>query len=699
MKTIIRVMGLLAFVLCGGGVWADGTKPTWTILFYGHGDHSLSASLADDLHKIEKVGSSDTFHIVGQLDFNAASAEDNQEAGLPAELNEGVTRVLFQKTDDAEHFTSKPLERLPELNMDEPKVLQEFLEWGFKAYPADRYALVLSDHGGQWEGFGGDTQDGTLDDTRGLTPVEIAQTVRTAMKNCGVKSLAFFGFDACLMGAIEVMDCFDGVCEQYIGCPEVDYGDGWDYTAAFGWLKEHPDGALADFGKVEVAAWRGLHMQDEKDDDLTLAAHACYDMTKYPAVRDAFAKFAETLVREVSPSNLLLYRERRFATEYSIPSGNDQRLQAEYIDLGAFAHAFAKAEKASPALRQSAAKLEAAIAALIVDKAIGVDKLGAMGLSVWYPLLPVYDPDEEAEDEADDDASAEEEAEDEEASEEPDEEESDEEESTVIDVEELKEDFHDRFKAYRKMPLFLCSPWPSYLEKVMRASEKLPEDALDVKAAFRKKKLTARETLHVPVTVKDSPGAFLLHGTLYAQRGKTDTYVSYGEVLTLPLSDSPRTSVDWQPSLIHLVGGGKSAPLAFYPVDNAGEFRTAWAKLYPSAKGGKPLDVRIIVRVQRGRVQLVNVVQDEDDLSPVPVRLAKGMRIRPEYPTEIRKGKADDWQQGSWTGRTAVPVTEEGKVAFEFRPLAHGTYTLELEAEDVAARYGDTCGITLTITK
>lgn len=695
----IPLVATAAVVVSLGALAADTKTPTWTILYYGHGDHNLSPSLADDLLKIEKVGSSDTFRIVGQLDFDASRAEDNQAYGLPAELNRGVTRVLFQKSDDDEHFTSKPLERLPELNMDEPHVLQEFLEWGFRKYPADRYAVILSDHGGQWEGFGGDSQDGTLNDSRGITTVEIAAATRTAMKECGIGELAFFGFDACLMGAIEVLDCFHGICGNFIACPEIDFGDGWGYTAALGWLKEHPDAAGNDFGKVEVAAWRDLHMQDQKDSDLTLAAHACYDMTKYPAVRDAFAKFAGRLANEVSPSNLLIYRERRFATEYSIPSGDGLCLPAEIIDLGAFAHAFAKAEKASPALRQAAARLEEAIAALVVEKAIGVDKLGAMGLSVWYPLLPVFDEEETTV--GGEEATAggeEEESWEEEAGGEEGEDEGEEESTSVVNVEEMKEDFHNRFREYRKMPLFICSPWPSYLEKVMRASEKLPDDALDIKAAFRKRRLKSGETLHLPVTIQDSPGSFLLHGTLYARRGKTDTYISYGEVVTLPLSGVARTAVDWKAGLIHLVGGGKSTPLAFYPVDIAGEYQTAWAKLYPPGKGGKAIDMRFIVRVKDNRARLVQVVQDEDELSPVPVRLEKGMRIRPVYWTELRKGPdSDKWQEGTMAGRTAIPVTGDGAVAFEFRPIAKGGYTLELSAEDVAARYGETCPIYLKI--
>lgn len=84
------------FLLAAAGIWgalAAEKTPTWTILLYGHGDHNLSGSLANDLRKIEEVGSSDTFRIVGQVDFDASRVEDNDEAGLPAALDSRSSSV------------------------------------------------------------------------------------------------------------------------------------------------------------------------------------------------------------------------------------------------------------------------------------------------------------------------------------------------------------------------------------------------------------------------------------------------------------------------------------------------------------------------------------------------------------------------------------------------------------------------------
>jgi len=78
------------------------------------------------------------------------------------------------------------------------------------------------------------------------------------------------------------------------------------------------------------------------------------------------------------------------------------------------------------------------------------------------------------------------------------------------------------------------------------------------------------------------------------------------------------------------------------------------------------------------------------------------MRLTAEYPTEIRKGKdPDKWQEGSQKSKASVELAADGDagLSFEFRPLAPGAYRLQLEAEDVAARYGSPVEVVLKIGK
>ena len=361
-------------------------RAAWTILVYGHADHSLSSQMAADLRKMESVGSGPGFNIVVQADFDASSEEENEDEGLPKALHRGTSRFLMAKSTNPDRVISKPVERLSEFNHDEPRVLSESIRWAVRKYPADRYGLVFWDHGGQWEGYGGDEQDGTEDEPKGMSTAAMRGAVQEAMKAAGIKKWDFVAFDTCLMGGIEVIGDFADLTDLFIACPEIDYGDGWNYGPVLQWLKERPDAAMREFGVMEAARWKDLHFSRDNEADRALAAHCVYDLTAYPAVQTAFSDFAAALSASYAPSNLAIPRQRRLSIEYSLADVESLGEPTDYIDLGMFAGRFAADPKSPEPLRKSARALVEAIEKLVVAKTLGSEKEGALGLSVWYPV-------------------------------------------------------------------------------------------------------------------------------------------------------------------------------------------------------------------------------------------------------------------------------------------------------------------------
>ena len=105
---------------------------------------------------------------------------------------------------------------------DDPAFLRDFLEWGMTNYPAERYGIVFSDHGGSFYGFGGDNQDG-LGGKSLMKPYEFREAIQGALDTTGVEKFEFINFMACLMGASEVLEAFQGLCDVFYGNPEVSY--------------------------------------------------------------------------------------------------------------------------------------------------------------------------------------------------------------------------------------------------------------------------------------------------------------------------------------------------------------------------------------------------------------------------------------------------------------------------------------------
>ncbi|MBB6098847.1 hypothetical protein HNR42_002282 [Deinobacterium chartae] len=358
-----RLLALTALLL--GAAHAQTAAPTWTIAVYVHADHNLDSSALTDLEEMQAVGSAAGFNIVYQLD------RDDDEAGP------GVERGLIMPGKRT------PLLTLPEQDSDDPQVLNDFVRWAFETYPADRRAVILWDHGGQWNGgFGGDAHRPGHSEPGQMKPQDIARVLRERADAVGAAKLDFVAFDTCLMGGVELFDEFATVTDLYFADAELDYGDGWDYTAAFGYLRAHPAASARDFAQAEVAAWRAHH--SESDPDLLFGVHAAYDLSAWPSARAALDRFARDLGTALPDPALL--RARSLSVQYPVLDTfwSDRRALQAYVDLGDFAR---RAAAVDVALQPSAAALRAALERMVLARSLGSERQEISATSVWFPTL------------------------------------------------------------------------------------------------------------------------------------------------------------------------------------------------------------------------------------------------------------------------------------------------------------------------
>ena len=636
-------------------------EPAWTVLVYGNGDNNLSPQLVTDLMKMEEVGSSPTFRIVAEADFDASNADENEEAGLPAGLNAGTSRFLIAKSADDERLTSKPVMRLRELNHDDPKVLKNFLVWAMRKYPADRYGLIFWDHGGQWEGYGGDEQDGELDEPECMGTAQIREALSRTLRETGTAKFDFVAFDTCLMGGMEVLEDFAGLTEVFIACPEIDYGDGWNYADSFAWLKNHPAATMREFAVAEVDQWKAIHMTEDNECDRVLAAHCAYDMARYPETRNAFAEFTTVLARTISPHNLSVPSHRREAVEYSLSLEDDVNA-SDFIDLGQFARSFAEDPASSAALRRTAARLAEAIDAMVLAKALGEEKAGASGLSVWYPVK------REGDDEEDDDADA------------------DDNDSPPP---------KDKFLEYKSLNIFKNSAWADYIKKVWLCREELEDEPVLADNKPAPLRVAASGGLSLNVDVASGKGAFLLHGALIdpaKKKGKYDV-VFLGQVVRKRISGPGSYQVPWDLKALSLTNAdGSKALLGAFPKDSAGRLWFSYAQ-YKRSQKAKPFKVILLIQVKDGAAKLLKMLDAENgDLAPAPIQPRPGASLSPLYIMETRKGKnPDKWREGLFPSGFKAIVPKEGLAGMktEMAPVGAGDYTLELQAEDINGNLSD----------
>ncbi len=108
-------------------------------------------------------------------------------------------------------------------SMTNPDTLSRYIRWAASKYPADRYALILWDHGGgSAGGFGYDEKN---KNSGSMSLSDIGK----ALEKGGVK-FDFIGFDACLMATLENALMLDKYGDYLIGSEETEPGVGWYYT-------------------------------------------------------------------------------------------------------------------------------------------------------------------------------------------------------------------------------------------------------------------------------------------------------------------------------------------------------------------------------------------------------------------------------------------------------------------------------------
>ena len=135
--------------------------------------------------------------------------------------------------------------------MTEPQNLKDFIVWTKENYPADRYMLVLWDHGGGFaNGYGADDLNRRGGESSSMTASEMIG----AIKDAGV-IFDVIGFDACLMQNVEYANALEPYADYYLASEETEPGTGWFYTAGFGRLAENPGLSTADFGKSMVSSY------------------------------------------------------------------------------------------------------------------------------------------------------------------------------------------------------------------------------------------------------------------------------------------------------------------------------------------------------------------------------------------------------------------------------------------------------------
>ena len=372
------------------------TKNKWTIFFYMSTDNDLAATRVHKSEVVNRLRTNKDVQLVTQLDLDTTDKRLMNKYGHDDEIVRDTKRLVAGLTVDGisppwkETIVERLSENTVEENrMDDPETLRNFLEWGIKNYPAERYALLFSNHGGSWQGFGGDHQDG-LGKRWNLKARGMREAITEAFANTGEKKFEWVSFMACLMGATEVLDAFNGLTDIVIASPEISYA--YNEYSRFKFIREimeNPEISNNELAKIEMDNWYGESWHEYKESppfgEECCGSHAAYDMNKFDEFIASFIQFSKTLSIEAKNKNPIILGARRESSHYW--GHNDWpnlRAPTDTIDLPHFAQLLSKNSVGN--LKSSSDDLLEKINDLIMYKWVGTRRPEISGLNIYYPM-------------------------------------------------------------------------------------------------------------------------------------------------------------------------------------------------------------------------------------------------------------------------------------------------------------------------
>ncbi len=195
--------------------------------------------------------------------------------------------VISNKTNQRYQVTSEGLkileDNLGKKSMVDPDTLSDFIRYSEENFPADRYQLILWDHGGgSLTGYGFDEhfpgEHMTLDE------------IDEALKD-GKTDFDFIGFDACLMATLETALVVAPYADYMIASEELEPGIGWYYTDWLSALSDNTSISTLDLGATIINTYV---KEVESKTPKSQATLSLIDLAELEAtVPDALGEFAQ----------------------------------------------------------------------------------------------------------------------------------------------------------------------------------------------------------------------------------------------------------------------------------------------------------------------------------------------------------------------------------------------------------------------
>ncbi len=372
----------------------QGEPGTWLVMMYQNADDEvLEEDIFIDLNEAEIVGSTDQVTIVSQIDRYVGAYEGDGDWT-------STKRYLVTQDGDLETINSEELEDMGEVDSGDSNTLVEFATWAINTYPADNYILILSDHGAGWSGGWNDNDPV---ENSSFTMQNIDDALGTIITDTGIDAFELVGFDACLMGQLEVMSAIAPHARYAVGSEETEPSLGWAYASFLTALNENTAMTGGDLGQVIVESYLSQDFRITDDNARNIFAGGDFSAESVAAdlikgstlsvvdlneVQNLNAAVNELAIALAEVDQDMVAEARAYAQSYESVFGDD--VPPSYIDLGHFVDLLLSNTDDSN-LTQAAENVKSALAQTVTSEMHGDERPGSSGLTIYFPNSDLYD--------------------------------------------------------------------------------------------------------------------------------------------------------------------------------------------------------------------------------------------------------------------------------------------------------------------
>ena len=321
------------------------------MLVYIAADNDLVQWADSDLAEMEMYGSNTDIRVVVQIDRPSTGAE----------------RLLIGQG------SSQTMQALGIIDMCSWETLRDFLVWGMNGFPAEKYLVILWDHGTGWtamprRSFGTDWSSGNV---LSVANGDLQRAFQNAYEFTGER-IDLLSFDACLMQQIEVAFELRKYAHLLLAPQSVMPLAGFRYDEILEILHTNPN-----IGSSELS--EGLvHSTVTNYTNLQPVALSSINLSRMDEIMHDFNEAASFLMRGAPDPTLHLLRRhvQTIPVIGCIPDTTD-----DFVDLGDFIEGLYQHFEISEIERLRASYRQAIVHA----EYCGEGFANTTGLTVWFP--------------------------------------------------------------------------------------------------------------------------------------------------------------------------------------------------------------------------------------------------------------------------------------------------------------------------